>query len=218
MYIRFSVAALFILASTGANAFSSDYDWTGFYAGIFGGLNSGKLDTDIVGGNSPATTSISGATVGVTAGANYQIDQYVLGIEGDLAWSNIIGDSACSPTQTCTSKLNWVSTIRGRTGFVIDNSLLYSTAGVAISNGTSVTSPATVGSTGTDTQTFVGWTAGIGGEYAIDQNIKLKAEYSYTDLGSRSSPVGTVSLNNSIIAKPTFHTIKFGINFAFPTK
>jgi len=215
MNFRLLAVALFILPTTGANAFSTNYNWTGFYAGVIAGYGFGNFSSSAVGSSAPTITNLTGALAGVTAGANYQTDQFVLGVEGDVAWSGITGDTSCTATQICTSNLNWISTLRGRLGVAVDNSLFFTTGGIAIGNGTSTTSPATVGTTGTDTQTFVGWTVGLGAEYAFNQNVRLKAEYSYTDLGSRTSPVGTFSVTDAFIGRPTFQTIKVGINFAF---
>jgi len=216
MKSKLTAVALIILSTTGANAFSTNYNWTGFYAGVIAGYSFGIFNSEIIGGiSAPSTTNISGALAGVSAGANYQVNQFVTGIEGDIVWSGVTGNDSCTATQICTNNLNWIGTVRGRAGIAIDNSLLFATVGIAIGNGTSVTSPATVGSTGTDTKTFVGWTVGVGAEYAVNENIRLKAEYSYTDLGTRASSIGTVSPTNAFAGRPTFQSVKVGINFAF---
>ena len=68
--------------------------------------------------------------------------------------------------------------------------MIYATGGVAYGGGTSNFSAfdSTTGSfwTGSPSSTRVGWTIGGGVEYAITNNITIKGEYLYADLGSSS--------------------------------
>ncbi len=91
------------------------------------------------------------------------------------------------------ASLSWLGTTRARVGFVAtpDNRLMiYGTGGVAYGGGTSNFSAfdSTTGSfwTGSPSSTRVGWTVGGGVEYAITNNITIKGEYLYADLGSSS--------------------------------
>src|SRR5690606_15770268 len=72
--------------------------------------------------------------------------------------------------------------------------------------------------------TRVGWTAGVGGEYAFNDSWSLKTEYLYTDLGKMKLYDGEVSMGgeplfgiNSIDADARFrfHTIRLGLNYRF---
>ena len=87
--------------------------------------------------------------------------------------------------------LSWLGTTRARVGFVAtpDNRLMiYATGGVAYGGGTSNFSvfDSTTGSffTGSPSSTRVGWVIGGGVEYAVTNNITIKGEYLYADLGS----------------------------------
>ena len=89
------------------------------------------------------------------------------------------------------NSLTWLGTTRGRVGFVAtpDNRLMiYATGGVAYGGGNSQFSAFdnTTGSfwSGNPSSTRVGWTIGGGVEYAITNNITIKGEYLYADLGS----------------------------------
>ena len=89
------------------------------------------------------------------------------------------------------NSLTWLGTTRARVGFVAtpDNRLMiYATGGVAYGGGNSQFSAfdATTGSfwSGNPSSTRVGWTIGGGVEYAITNNITIKGEYLYADLGS----------------------------------
>ena len=67
-------------------AFVPVYNWTGFYIGINGGGAWGDSKWDSVG-----TFDVSGGMIGGTVGYNWQIAQWVFGLEGDIDWTNING-------------------------------------------------------------------------------------------------------------------------------
>ena len=64
---------------TRAAAVAPAYNWTGFYIGAMGGG----------GWSRTAGADFNGAFAGGTIGANWQMSNFVLGIEGEGAWSNI---------------------------------------------------------------------------------------------------------------------------------
>jgi outer membrane immunogenic protein len=181
----------------------------------------------------------SGFTGGVTGGYNWQINRAVLGIEADFNYFGVRGSTStttlypcCAPTSfTINSSVSndWLATVRGRVGFLATPALLlYGTGGLAISEVrarfafTDTFAAAT--ESGLITSTRYGWTAGVGGEYALMNGWSVKAEYLYVDLGRAS----TVS-NNLTVAGPfafplqTFtHTVnltsnigRVGINYKF---
>ena len=85
----------------------------------------------------------SGFLIGGTAGINYQIGEYVFGIEGDGDWTNLTGNSGSTcgaitavltPPISCQTQSQWLATIRGRVGYAFDRILLYGTAGAAFGN------------------------------------------------------------------------------------
>jgi hypothetical protein len=41
-------------------------------------------------------------------------------MEADISASGVKGNVACTATQTCTNKENWISIIRGRVGVIND--------------------------------------------------------------------------------------------------
>lgn len=84
---------------------------------------------------------VSGSIYGITLGKNLQINQFILGVEDDYARSKAAGSNSCSVSQTCTNEVNWTATLRGRAGVVMDNTLFFTTGGLAIINGTSKTAP-----------------------------------------------------------------------------
>jgi outer membrane immunogenic protein len=144
----------------------------------------------------------SSVTGGFTAGYNWQVNHAVLGFEGDINYFGFKGSASgsalypcCAPTGFTVSSsvsADWLATIRGRIGFLAAPTwLLYATGGAAIAevkgnfNFTDTFSAATESAAIRDTR--VGWTAGVGTEYAFGGGWSLKAEYLYVDLGSAST-------------------------------
>ena len=147
---------------------------------------------------------------GGQAGYNWQTGAFVLGVETDFDGSTVsksfnnVGTpfaGAGVPALLAgdflsvngKASLSWLGTTRGRVGFVAtpDNRLMiYATGGIAYGGGTSNFSAfdSTTGSfwTGSPSSTRVGWTIGGGVEYAVTNNITIKGEYLYADLGSSS--------------------------------
>jgi outer membrane immunogenic protein len=61
----------------------------------------------------------------------------------------------------------------------------------------------------------VGWTAGLGAEMKVTDNISIKAEYDYVDLGTRTAPAGTVATTEDTDISVAFSAARFGLNFHF---
>lgn len=205
-------ADLIIASDPMVDVAAAAHDWNGFYAGVFGGYGSGNTNYTVIA--APATQAniaTSGWLLGATAGVNGQWDMFVLGVEGDIAWSNIGGDAAALGG-TISTNTSWIATLRGRAGIAVDQALLYVTAGVAAAN---VSSTSNVPGTFAGTRT--GWTAGAGLEYAVTEDWSVKAEYAYTHLGTASDGgalAGGIPAN-ALDITPSFHAVKIGANFHF---
>ena len=72
------------------------YNWSGFYIGINGGWGFGTSNwtNSLTVPGSSGDFNLSGGVVGGTVGANWQFNQFVVGVEGDIDWSNINGSSS----------------------------------------------------------------------------------------------------------------------------
>lgn len=214
-------AVIGALAASGP-VFADDYlnnsksilDWTGFYAGVLGGYGAGDGVTDTSG----VTTAVhlGGAIAGATGGFNKQFDKLVVGVEGDIAWSGQSGSATCviDPRFTCHADVDWIGSLRGRVGYAANRILIFATAGAAFTHGKSYITPNSIGLTGSYTDSYVGWTAGAGIEYAINERVSLKAEYAYADYGTRTAPAGTVTFPPTTIHM-TSHYGKVGLNVHF---
>jgi outer membrane immunogenic protein len=168
------------------------YNWSGFYLGVNGGGGWGV---------SNSSNTFRGL-VGGTIGYNYQVGQAVFGLEGDIDWSDLGRNGNCTAF-SCEIRNNWLSTVRGRLGYVFDRFMPYVTGGVAF--GDIKTSVAGIGDSNT---TKTGWTVGGGLEAAIAGPWTAKAEYLYVDLGNGNSLVGSSENFKTNI-------VRAGINYRF---
>jgi outer membrane immunogenic protein len=119
----------------------------------------------------------SGLLGGIHAGYNVGFSNGVVaGVEADLANTGI--DRTDGPA---TFKSRWQGSLRARAGYAVDRLLPFVTVGAAISN------PLLRGWEGSR-PTLVGWTAGGGIEYALDQHWLLRGDMRYSDFGKQDFP------------------------------
>ncbi|HEY8596357.1 MAG TPA: outer membrane protein [Devosiaceae bacterium] len=136
--------------------------------------------------------AMSGFIGGVHAGYNLQMDRIVLGLEGGIDFSGIKGgmdaDYGSGNLRRLDFESLWQGSVSVRAGFTpLDRLLLYVTGGGAIATGklTNTSSDLSVTPT-TDTNTHLGWTAGIGADYAFTDNWIGSFAVRYSDFGSKS--------------------------------
>jgi outer membrane immunogenic protein len=205
------------------------YSWTGFYIGG----NVGWLGMDRVNltatPNDPATaaffgpcsaaggcpntignTSGNGVIGGLQIGYNWQVQNWVLGIEADgqgtgARTSNSIavtapGFATFSGTQSVKEQA--FGTVRGRAGVLVSPMLLaYATGGFAwasVKESLSGGFPSLAQTfAGSNTTTDFGWTIGAGLEWAVGNGWTVGAEYLFARLD------GNNSNNNNLVTAPT---------------
>jgi outer membrane immunogenic protein len=172
----------------------------------------------------------SGVIGGGQIGYNWQVNQFVLGVEADAVGSGLKGSTASASrtigapilavpvTQTVTvdfGKIDWMASFRGRAGFAVNQALFYVTGGAAVAeiggstttlvNGPGINIPAagTYVATNGGSSTRWGWTVGGGIEWAFNQNWSVAGEYRYTDFGNRAS---SFDIPSGLAAAPIFFT------------
>jgi len=189
------------------------YNWTGLYIGINGGGAWGKTGWTYVAAGTTADHNTSGGLVGGTLGYNWQMNNIVLGLEGDWDWANISGSTTCpNPAFTCNSKLTSLGTLRARLGFAAwDRALLYVTGGWAWGNNNINTVSAATGTVGTST-TRSGGTFGLGAEFALWDNWTGKVEWLNYNLGTGTYTVDTALQVN---ASTKGNLLRAGLNYRF---
>jgi len=212
------------------------YSWTGFYVGAHFGYGWGNKqffdNFPTPDGELDADAPVRGGLGGLQAGVNYQINWLVLGLEGDFSWSDVHGDFSCFSfgNQVCSAKPEWFGTLTGRLGVAAGPALLFVKGGPAWTNdhfsdlatcaGSQPTSragiPALCGDIFVGNQVRLGWTVGLGIEYALDPNWSLELEYDYMDFGHRSVPFYDSDGNYfTEDIHQTINLIKVGINYKF---
>ena len=188
------------------------YNWSGFYIGINGGWGFGTSNwtNSLAFPGSTGNFDLSGGVAGGTVGANWQINNFVVGVEGDIDWSNIKGSTSngfCVGT-TCTTENTWLGTIRGRAGFAADRILFYGTAGGAFG------SIKATGAAFTNTSSAqFGWTAGAGIEGALTDNLTARIEYLYVDLGNDTCSIVCFPGSTNVSFKTSL--VRAGLNWKF---
>nr|WP_314257637.1 porin family protein [uncultured Devosia sp.] len=195
---------------------SAAFDWTGFYAGLNAGYLTGDVDSTSVASGVTTEVPLDGAMLGVTLGGNAQFGMFVLGAEGDIAWSGAEGSTACVllAASDCNAEIDWLGTLTARGGVAFDNILVFAKGGLAVASGRGTVTPAFAGITNEFEDTFVGWTAGAGVEVAVTDAISVKAEYNYIDLGTQDAPAGTIGTGVQAVS-PVVHAVKLGFNYHF---
>ncbi len=181
------------------------FTWTGGYVGVQAGYGWGdESDNQSIAFPDPDPLpgdefDMDGFLGGVHAGFNWQMGALVLGVEGDVEFSTYEGDTdfdyVTVPDEgfagTLSMESDWQASLRLRAGFAIDRLLIYGTGGVAFadaeqsSTGREYDDGGPVGPTFSDSddQTLIGWTAGIGLEYAFTDNFTARVEGRYADFG-----------------------------------
>ncbi len=189
------------------------FSWSGFYLGLNGGYGWGDADVSNAFGNFTTDTQ-NGWLVGATAGYNLQTGNWVWGLEGDIDYALIKGNTSNTVTvgpcaaAGCTVKDTWFGTARARIGYSISHFLPYITGGAAFgglkvdsSNGNS------------STNTSIGWTAGAGMEWAFTAAWSAKLEYLYADLGKSTCDVATCGISTDV--EPKINIVRAGVNYRF---
>ena len=187
------------------------------------------------------TTALRGSGY---AGFNLQLQDWVLGVEGNVGFGNksevTRGIPGCTtdcgffpPTvddiDTASIKVRGDASIRGRAGFlVVPSVLVYGTAGAAFQRvsatltcsfaGPWCTTAGPISEILSDSHSanLTGWTAGGGLEWMVHDGWLLRSEYRYSDLGS-FSPTFFEGTTNAVFTDIHVVTqeVTFGVGFKF---
>jgi outer membrane immunogenic protein len=168
------------------------YFWQGPYVGANLGYQWGSIN------NNP--TDPSGAAGGFQAGYNIQNGQFVFGAETDLQFSG--ASDRFAPWKFSNP---WFGTLRARAGLAMNNILFYGTAGLAYGGIRARDSALHV----SESQTHMGWAAGVGLEVGLTRNWSARMEYLYVDLSERGYAI--TGTNNGLQS----NVLRFGVNYRF---
>jgi outer membrane immunogenic protein len=217
------------------------YNWTGFYVGGNIGYSWGRSsDTSTVTsaagavlGTSTGTSNLNGVVGGGQVGYNWQMQNWVWGLEADIQGTGEQGSRAFTYATPAivgiavvpgaiipvalSQKIDWFGTFRARAGVLVSPKvLLYATGGLAYGE---VDSNETIGAfpgLGTS-NTNVGWTVGAGIEGVIGGNWTAKLEYLYVDLGRVTGAFTPVvgGPTSSYSSRVTDNVLRVGLNYKF---
>jgi outer membrane immunogenic protein len=237
------------------------YNWTGFYIGghiggawadrngndrfdgdrcFWGGYESGYVCFD---DNHGFGRNDGRFIVGGQVGFNYQVNQWVWGVEGQIsALTNQDNDSPCGfftwgdthdHLFNCNNRGNWVATIAARLGVTFGqtgNWLLYVKGGGAFADGRFGVRlrddcnwdfcDSNFAFNNNDS-TRTGWMVGVGLEYGAWGNWSWKLEYNFMDFGHRNIHFDNAvlscecDLRRDLNADLSVSVVKFGLNYRF---
>jgi outer membrane immunogenic protein len=180
-------------------------------------------------------------TGGLTAGYNWHANNWLFGIESDFNYFGVKGATSaagvypcCAPsgfTISSSASSDWLITVRGRAGVLVAPAfLLYATGGLAVASvrasylfTDNLLAPLVATESASISNTRYGWTAGVGGEYALMNGWSMKAEYLYVDLNRASTTSNNLNAAIGAVATNVFtHTIdlrsnivRVGLNYKF---
>ncbi len=210
------------------------YNWSGFY---FGGHVGVGMERDVVTDttttalflNAGTKTNVSPYALigGAQAGINLQFGPAVVGAEGTWT-SSALSDNqdtatlAANTQEESRSAPHWYATATGKLGFAVNDWLFYAKGGGAWMH-VDYDQLMLVGGIRAAQQQITdnrsGWTAGLGIEYAFNENLSAKLEYDFLDFGTKNytfnlaSGGGPAALPVSIQSQT--HMITLGMNYRF---
>ncbi|HLH98351.1 MAG TPA: outer membrane protein [Xanthobacteraceae bacterium] len=201
--------------------------WTGWYIGAHAGAAWQNMSAaNIYGGSEQNHVDGSSFIGGGQLGYNWQHGSSVFGIEADISglsngpsWH--AGGTLAKSVSTST---NWLSTIRGRMGLAVADTMVYATGGVAfggVKNSQHVcSSPSHTFCTKSESTTRVGWTIGGGVEHMWDAHWTIGLEGLFVDLGeSKVSNPDPFAGSDNALKNTTFRNQlvigRFKLNYKF---
>jgi outer membrane immunogenic protein len=213
-------------------------NWTGFYVGANLGYAlarnpSGNVEPFGVTWNEKFNLAPSGFLGGAQAGYNWQVAQWVLGVEADLDRSGQKDTQTCLhgcdlpnlfTAATVQQTMSWLGTARARLGYAVGPALFYATGGLAYGNvSESITRMILGASTNAYnfSHTKSGWTVGGGIERKADffgilgPNWTLRTEYLYVDLGGVSDAYLFNGANNVLNSSIREHLWRSALSYKF---
>ncbi len=168
-------------------------NWAGGYAGVSAGYAWGKAKAP---GLEFSTKGPNGSVFG---GYNWQQDTIVYGLDADLGYSGDKGESAGVAFKNGVN-----GAARARLGADFGPVMVYGAGGVTATRG-KITAGAV-----SDTQTHVGWTAGVGAEAKVTQNIFGRLEYRHNEYGNKTYAIG-----GGTPAKLSENEVRLGVGVKF---
>lgn len=203
------------------------FTWEGWHVGISGSYGGGASYTASTLYNYAAPAVLfadtsrgtTGFLAGVQSGYTWQFaNNFVLGYESEFNYADVSTSNNGGFAGGVNTRLNWFGAERLRFGYALGRFLPYITGGLAYGQ---------VRTQGVDffagdafisnaSRWQAGWTVGAGLEYAVLDNISVKAEYLYTSMkGPNGAGIGFPTGSYRIFDGRGFdtHIARIGINY-----
>ena len=194
-------------------SYAPAFSWSGTYVGanLGGTWGSFHMDpfstnnvTGVVGAAAGASLSDTSLIGGFQAGYNWQVGQWVLGLEQDYQFTGLKRTSGfAAPAagflagDTLSIKTEYLAATRAKLGWAADRVMLYAAGGLETGELDGSSTYVARGAPGSPALAFtnadklhVGFNVGAGVEYAVTNNVFLGVEYRYIDLGNETYNLG----------------------------
>lgn len=157
----------------------------GLYYGVFGGLGDGSMRS----ADGTIELNPSGSVLGARVGFDKKLNAWLVGVEGDFAYSGLKGTERITISGFETafdSDHDFIGTLRARLGKPVGQALVFATGGLAISRSEGVVAVRDmnnrqVGKTATDVADHFGIAFGAGVEVPITGRISFSGELMRVD-------------------------------------
>ena len=201
--------AVFILLLGGINVAYADEnasatngidgpDWTGFYIGAYGAYGFGNTHSSDNMDSDPEDPY-----PGIHAGYTFELEKFVIGIEGDLSLADLDGDTG-SGAGFVSQDIDNIAAVSGRIGLPFDNILVFMSAGWswADSERNTVVS--------SDSELLNGPTLGGGFQYGLSHQLIGRMEYVHIDYGKVTYDIpGSPKVDSNV------DVVKVGLDYIF---
>jgi outer membrane immunogenic protein len=207
------VAAADMAVPLRAPSYAPAFSWTGTYVGanvggIWGTFHFSPATTDNIAGAvaAPAIASLTNSSVigGFQAGYNWQVGQWVLGVEQDYQFTGLKQTTTfAAPAglfvagDTMSVKTDFLAATRARVGLAWDRVLVYAAGGLETGQFNVSSTYVARGVGGSPALSFTdadklhfGFNVGAGVDWAVTNNVIIGVEYRYLDLGKETYNLG----------------------------
>jgi outer membrane immunogenic protein len=245
--MRNIVAALFVLmlaspAYAGDYFEGVAYDWTGVYGGVHAGFIQANVNVDahtrrLIEGE-PTTDRLTvsyerdfdGFVGGALGGVNFQAGNFVFGLDMDFGGvaagdgdgtahaKGTVGGEVIEEDIHFQHGMDWNAHVRGRLGFAMDRVFVYGAGGLAIADfdvksNRGLQTDQDIDDGGHAT----GWSAGGGLEYAMTENLLVRAEYLHDDYTEERGICVTIAgdCNDNVRVDFTNNIFRVGVSWKF---
>jgi outer membrane immunogenic protein len=207
-----AVFTLVLVSPAQASDYFTDiapYDWTGVYGGVHAGFIQANVNIDSR--DLSYDRDFNGFTGGVLGGVNFQAGNIVFGL--DMDFGGVAAEDGEGTTKGVRFEhgMDWVAHVRGRIGIAMDRLLIYGAGGLAVADFD------VQGNNGLDDGGHAtGWSAGGGLEYAITDNVLIRAEFLHDEYtNERIAVCDAAMVCNNFDLGFTDNIFRIGVSWKF---